>query len=167
MSRCFDGPLVIEFDRKASDLLGGAYWRVKRSFRFYLPASHIGNEWVEYQSNRWAYVPAGMLTDLGSIPKVFRGIIDVGGAAAQAYVLHDQLCEYLSITADGKPESISRREADLILRDALLDLEIDKTTTHLIHEAVAAYQLAKGITRPSTTALKRRLEAEYNFEGLN
>lgn len=163
MSR-FDGPLIIEYDHKASRVLGDDFYRVKKSFRFYLPASHIGVEWVGHQSDRWGFVAAGMLTDLGSIPKVFRGIINRGGAAAQAYALHDQLCEYLSITYRGNPEKITREECDLILRDALIDLEIDKTSVHLIYDAVVAYGFVRQIRDPSTTRLKRDLEAAYNFE---
>jgi len=162
----FDNPLVIEFDPVASDVLGGDYFRLKKSFRFYLPPSSIANEWVQYDSNRWAFCAAGMLTDLGSVPVSLRGIINHSGRAAQAFVLHDQLCEYLSITENGAPKSITRQEADLILFDALIALGCDKTTSHLIYNTVAAYQMATNTKAPSTTAIKRRLEAAYNFEDI-
>jgi len=165
MMNQFDGELFIQYDRQASNVLGADYWRVMRSFRFYLPTSDIANEWTCYDTNRWAFIPAGMLTDLGSVPKQFRSIIDNGGRAAQAYVVHDQLCEYLSITEKGRPARISRQEADLILLDALLVLGVDKTTAHLTYNAVAAYSAVMDIRQPSTTIVKRRLEAAFNFEG--
>lgn len=166
MSGHFDSELVIEFDRRASDALGDDYFRLKKSFRFYLPPSTVANEWVHYDSNRWAFCAAGMLTDLGSIPVPFRGLINRGGRAAQAFVLHDQLCEYLSITENGAPKLITRQEADLILLDALLALQVDRTTAYLIYNSVAGYQLATNTRAPSTTALKRQLEAAYNFEDI-
>jgi len=166
MSKNFDGPLIIQYDRRASDVLKANYFRVMKSFRYYLPASFIGNEWTEYQSNRWVFVPAGMLTDLASIPAVFRGVFDTTGPYMQAAVVHDQLCEYLSVTKDGAPESITRPEADLILRAAMLDLQVPKSQVNIIYNAVAAYTEFFDIRDPSTTAVKRRLEADWNFEGL-
>ncbi len=162
----FSGGLVIQYDHAASEILGGDYWRVMRSFRYYIPTSLIAPDWTVSSRKCWAFAPAGMLTDLGSIPKVFRGIISNGGAASQAYVIHDQLCEYLSVTRNGKPQSITREECDLILKAALLDLEIDSTTAHLIYNAVAAYQLVRQTRDPSTTRIKRDLEAAFNFEDL-
>lgn len=162
----FDGPLQIQYDREASRILDGDYWRVMKSFRFYLPTSDIANEWTCYDTNRWVFVPAGMLTDLGSIPRIYRGIFDRGGRAAQAYVLHDQLCEYLSVTNDGNPERITRQECDLILRAGMLELGVSKGVTQCVYNAVAAYSHLKGIRSPSTTIKKRALEAAFNFEGL-
>ncbi len=161
----FDGPLIIEFDRKASDELGGDYWRVKKSFRYALP-ERAGNEWTTYEPKSWAFVPAGMLTDLGTIPKLARAVVDRDGRAAQAFVLHDQLCEYLSITTDGVPERITRKEADAILYSAMRDLGVREIYVALVQEFVDLYREFLGTRLPSTTARKRALEAQYNFEDL-
>jgi len=152
MNKYYDAPLVIKYDQRASRVLGGDFWRVIKSFRFHLTPEV------------WVFVPSGTLTDLGSVPKLFRGIINEQGAAAQAYVVHDQLCEYLSVTEMGKPKLISRQDADLILLDALQASGVGYTTAYLIYNAVAAYQMALQITDPSTSVIKRRLEADYNFE---
>lgn len=154
MSERFDGPLVITYDNNASRILGGEYWRVLKSFRYYLTA------------NEWVFIPSGMLTDLGSVPPSLRCFVSEQGNAAQAYVVHDQLCEYLSTTFDGRPKLITRQEADLILKMALLDSGVNKTTAYLTYTAVAAYQMAMQIKDPTTTAIKRRLEADANFEDL-
>lgn len=166
MPKYFDAPLKLEFDHHASRILGGEYYRLQKSFKFYLPASHVAPEWVEFQSNRWVFCAAGMLTDLGTAPKAFKNFVNNIPNAVQAYVMHDQLCEYLSVTANGQPERITRQEADLILKDGLLDLGVDKSLAHLIYNAVANYQMIRQIREPSTTRLKRDLEAAYNFEAL-
>lgn len=160
----FDGELIISYDHKASRQLGGDYWRVRKSFRFYLPSSYLATDCVAINKSRWVFVPAGMLTDLGSVPPLFRGAINQAGAASQAYVMHDQLCEYLSVTNDGRPELITRRECDLILLAGLRDLGTDVTLAHLIYNAVAVYGKVMNIREPSTSALKRQLEADYNYE---
>lgn len=159
----FDAPLIIEYDRRASDELGGDFWRVKKSFRFYLPP--VGNTGFEI-SNRWAYVPEGVLSDLGSIPKLFRSLVDRDGRAAQAYVLHDHLCEYLSVTFNGSPHRISRNVCDAIMAMAMIDLGVDRKEVAIVHRAVRTYGSVMGIKNPSTTERKRQLEADYNFEGL-
>jgi len=128
------------------------------------PASFIGNEWTCYDSNRWGFVPAGILTDLGSVPPILRPVINHAGAGSQPFVLHDQLCEYLSITVNGRPFAISRGEADLILRAALIDVNVEMSEVRAIYDAVSIYARVMRIRDPSTYALKRRLEAEYNFE---
>lgn len=163
----FSGPLVIEYDQHASEVLNGTYWRVKQSFRFYLPrTAQCGNEWNEYVSNVWAFAPAGMLTDLASIPQLFQNILGPAGPYVQAAVLHDQLCEYLSITENGSPQSITRKQCDDILLSAMRDLGVSEVEAQTIYDAVSLYRVVDGITAPSTTALKRNLEASYNFEAL-
>lgn len=162
----FDGELIISYDHEASRILRGEYWRVRKSFNFFPSTSVIGNEWTCYDSNEKCFVAAGTLTDLGSVPRMFRGIIDNGGPAAQAYVLHDTLCEYLTISRCGKPKKITRQEADLFLLDALTTLGIAKTYANIVYNAVAIYQMAGQVHNPSTFALKRKLESEYNFEDL-
>lgn len=160
----FDGELIISYDVKASKILGGDYWRLRKSFRCYIPSTFVDLGITAPDKSLWGFCPSGLLTDLGTIPPRLRGIINNSGAAAQAYVLHDQLCEYLSLTFNGRPYPITRQECDLILKGALIDLEIDKTTAELIYNAVAAYAFVMNIRDPSTCALKRRLEADYNFE---
>lgn len=55
-------------------------------------------------------VPAGFITDLASIPRVLRGVLDVTGPSRKPAVLHDWL--YCS-------QPCSRAEADGIFRHAL------------------------------------------------
>lgn len=163
----YDGELIISYDHEASRILRGEYWRVRKSFNYFPSTSVIGNEWTCYDSNEKCFVAAGTLTDLGSVPRMFRGIIDNGGQHAQDYVLHDTLCEYLTISRCGKPLNISRQRADLILLDAMLSQPgASKAYAQIVYNAVAVYQMAGQVHNPTTTALKRQLEAQYNFEDL-
>lgn len=162
----YSGPLHIKYDPVASAALGTPHVRLLTSFKLFLPQTVVGNEWTAYDPDTWIFCNAGMLTDLGTIPDLFRGMFPSGGKYSQAYVVHDQACEYLSITVGGRPKRITRQEADLILLYALQELGMDKQEAYTIYNAVAAYQMARQITKPSTTIMKRRLEAAYNFEGL-
>ncbi|CAB4182517.1 Campylobacter phage CGC-2007, Cje0229 [uncultured Caudovirales phage] len=81
-----------------------------------LRANTAPNEWVLLRSLVWhgdrrIEVPAGFITDLASIPRVFRNVLNVNGASRRAAVLHDWL--YCS-------QPFTRREADRMLKAALL-----------------------------------------------
>lgn len=76
----------------------------------------VPNKWVLGRPLVWRdskgtiTVPAGFITDLASIPKVFRNVLDVNGASRSPATLHDWLYQSKIIT---------RAEADALLRDAL------------------------------------------------
>lgn len=168
----FSAPFVIKYDTEASAALGDQYWRIMLSYRYYLPPSPEfnmhGNEWTDYDrplSDRWVFLSAGVLTDLGSIPKQLRGAIEYAGRYAQAYAVHDQLCEYLSITVNGRPEKITREYADFVLLWALKDCGMGDAEAKAIYAFVRGYAILRNIKAPSTTAAKRALEAKFNFEG--
>lgn len=164
----FDAPLYITYDQSASRKLDKDYWRVAKSFRFYLDEDRaVNNEWTDYSFvGRWVFVPAGFLSDGASIPKPFQSFYGPWGNYGQAAVLHDYLCEYLSITVDGKPQPITRKEADDIFKIALLALEVDHKDVEILTTAVLAYRLAARPVGPSNSIMKRRVEAAYNFEDL-
>lgn len=56
-------------------------------------------------------VPVGFETDLGSVPRVARGLVSVASAPAP-FVLHDFLCRT-------GPDGITRRDADRIMLAAM------------------------------------------------
>jgi hypothetical protein len=150
--RKFDAELMVAYDTKASKLLGKDYWRVQKGFHYYLG---------EKGSNRWVFIPAGYLTDGASVPQIFWSVIPQWGAYGQAAVVHDYLCEYLSITVDGKPQSITRSEADDILLEAMRVLEVPEFTAQTIEAAVDFYRVITQTSTPSNKPLKRQLEAEW------
>lgn len=148
----FDAELLLVYDAKASKRLGKDYWRVQKGFRYYLGTKG---------SNRWVSIPAGYLTDGASVPQIFWSIIPRWGAYGQAAVVHDFLCEYLSITVDGKPQRITREEADDILLEAMHVLEVPEFTAHTIEAAVDFYRLVSRTAEPSSDPVKRSLESEW------
>lgn len=61
-------------------------------------------------------VPVGFDTDLGSIPRVFQGLIPKDGLAIFAYILHDYLY---------KTGLFTRSQCDLILEEAMKCLGVN------------------------------------------
>lgn len=150
--RKFDAELMVTYDAKASKRLGKDYWRVQKGFRYY-----IGTK----GSNRWVYIPAGYLTDGASVPSIFWSIIPRWGSYGQAAVVHDFLCEYLTVTVDGLPQRITRAEADDILLEAMHVLEVPEFTAHTIEAAVDFYRTVSRRSEPTNNPIKRALEAEW------
>lgn len=148
----FTAPLDIRYDATASKALGRDHWRVTRGFVYYL--GDLG-------SQRWVAVPAGFLTDGASVPRAFWSLIPPWGAYGQAAALHDYLCEYLSITVDGRPQNITRDVCDSILDEAMGVLGVEPALRKTIYDAVCAYRWVSGVSKPSSTALKRSLEAAW------
>lgn len=150
----FSAPLCIQYDPKASDALGADHWRVTQGFRFYINSP---------QSGLWINVPAGYLTDGASVPRAFWSLIPPWGKYGQAAVVHDIVCEYLSITKHGCPYRVSRAFCDDLLLHAMEALGVPWLTRQAIHKAVIAYRLAAGVTEPSNTPLKRQLESNWSI----
>ncbi len=82
------------------------------------PFPYIGvrDEWT---------VPAGFRTDLTSVPRPFRWLVDVGGDHAPAAVLHDYLSrEYLWPMTGATGTLVDRSDADGIFRRVLGELGV-------------------------------------------
>ncbi|MCY1289935.1 hypothetical protein D9M69_511160 [compost metagenome] len=148
----FSAKLSIQYDAEASAALGGDHWRVIEAFRFY-----IGSP----ESGEWVYVPAGYLTDGASVPRLFWSLIPPWGSYGQAAVVHDILCEYLSITKDGRPHPITRARCDEILLEAMEALGVPRAKRCIIYRAVCAYRLVAGVNRPTSIPMKRKLESSW------
>jgi hypothetical protein len=149
----FSAPLNIQYDAAASKVLGKDYWRVGKAFRYYIQ-SKDGEEWV--------YVPAGYLTDGASVPRLFWSLLPPWGVYGQAAVVHDILCEYLSITVNGMPRSISRKGCDDILFQAMAVLDVPTYKRRIIEVGVNTFRRWSGVKRPSSTPKKRALEANWS-----
>jgi len=97
---------------------GTRQWTVAQPFEWYLTYLTLSN------GKKWRYdritVGWGFETDFGSIPRVFW--IFFNPTKWVAYILHDYLYEMRWVYIDefGKIKRVSRREADRILREALI-----------------------------------------------
>lgn len=148
----FTAKPLVYYDDDASKLLGGDYYRVAESFRYYLG---------EKYADQWIYVPAGMLTDLASIPSVVWSILPPCGKYGAAAIVHDRLCNTLQITVDGKLVNITRARADEILGEAMEVLEVPWVKRKLISSAVAAYRWVSRTNKPVISPLQKQLELDW------
>lgn len=149
MTAAFSAPLLTMYDHAASKALGGDFWRVCKSFEFVTA------------NGRRIQVPAGYLTDGASVPRAAWSFIPPWGKYGQAAVTHDLLCEYLSLSVDGKPTSITRAECDAILLEAMQALGVDNGTAKIISDAVDLYRVFSHTDKPTATPEKRALESAW------
>ena len=146
----FSTEASISYSKEASDALKKDYWIVNESFSFY-----IGKE----EEGKWVHVPKGFLTDGASVPRALWALIPPWGRYGQAAIMHDYLCEYLSIIYKGRPVPISRELADLFFLEAMIVLEVELSTRKMIYSAVAAYTATLSDGFPSSSKEKRAVEA--------
>lgn len=145
----FDAPLDTRYDAEASSLLGRDHWRVLQPFRLML------------SERQWVFIPDGILTDGGTIPRVALSFVSPWGKFGQAYVAHDQLCEYLSITVDGTPVTISRTKCDSLLYVALDVLGATQMEITMVAGAVELYRNVSQVNLQSNSVIKRSLESTW------
>lgn len=147
----FSGREKISYSPEASEALGRDYWLLLEGFSFY-----IGKK----GDDKWVHVPGGFLTDGASVPRILWSAIPPWGKYGQAVIVHDYLCEYLSITIAGKPVRISREYADLIFLEMLIVLDVPELERKSMYTAVCAYSITLGRdVPPSNTLEKRKVEA--------
>lgn len=145
----YSQPLDTRYDAYASKVLGVDHWRVLTPFSY------------KIDEENWVTIPAGYLTDGASVPRLFWNMIPPWGKYGQAAVVHDLLCEYLTVVKNGRPERISRARCDEILNEAMYSLGVPDGTRIMIYGAVCAYRWTIGTKEPSATLEKRRLEADW------
>jgi hypothetical protein len=144
----FDAPLLLEKIKYPS-----------------IQAMYVVAKSFTWKINETSYVtiPRGFITDGASIPSELQCILPPLGKYGQAAVLHDYLCEYLSITVDGAPYKVNRVWADAIFCTAMDDLQVSYLVREVMHRAVALYtRLRPSIYLPSNTQAKRNAEAEWS-----
>lgn len=148
----FDTDLGVEKDEAASQLLGKTYYKVTKSFRYYLS---------EAEKDTWAYVPAGFLTDGASVPKPLWWILPPWGRYGQAAVLHDILCETRTMFRNEVPFTINRKRADHIFRDAMSAAGVNVFERTVMFVAVRAWGIFGWSPSKKRMEKKRRLESDY------
>ncbi|MBU2708890.1 DUF1353 domain-containing protein [Zooshikella marina] len=77
-------------------------------------------------------VPVDFITDFASIPRIFWMLLPRDGKYLEAAVLHDWL--YFR-----QPDEMTRKEADLIFRDAMNSLDVASWKSALIYYAVRLF----------------------------
>lgn len=145
----YSQPLDTRYDAHASALLGKDHWRILTPFSY------------KIDEESWVTIPKGYLTDGASVPRLFWNMIPPWGPYGQAAVVHDLLCEYLSVVRNGVPTTITRAECDKTLYQAMENLGVPFLQRWMIYGGVCSYRITFNVTQPSATLLKRRLEAEW------
>ncbi|EHT5012411.1 DUF1353 domain-containing protein [Salmonella enterica] len=112
MSR-FTTPAILE-------MLGHYLWRVHEPFTFYL--SDDNSDVIE--------VPAGFITDLATIPRIFWTLLPPDGKYAKAAIIHDYLYDNALRT---------KREADLIFLDGMTVLGVPRWKRMIMYYAVRLF----------------------------
>lgn len=88
-------------------------------------------ERLVYKSDLWPndiIVPAGFVTDLASIPRVFQSLIPKVGRHSLAAIVHDYLCRL---------DGFDRPLADKIFLEAMKLLGVNRVRRRLMYWAVA------------------------------
>ncbi|EBW6110964.1 DUF1353 domain-containing protein [Salmonella enterica subsp. enterica serovar Typhimurium] len=112
MSR-FTTPAILE-------MLGHYNWRVYEPFEFYL--SEDNSDVIS--------VPAGFVTDLATIPRIFWSVMPPDGKYAKAAIIHDYLYDNALRT---------KKEADLIFLDGMAVLGVPKWKRIVMYLAVRIF----------------------------
>ena len=97
----------------------------------------VSGEWVvdrdliyHSKAGDWYAVPRGFITDLASIPKALRWLIDVNGKHRRAAVLHDYLyCSQIT----------TREEADALFLEAMGMIGVDTYQRNAMWSGVRAF----------------------------
>lgn len=150
-------------DEKASFVLGGDYWRVCNTFRYY-----VG----ELGSQEWVDVEKGFLTNGADIPRILWTILPRHGEYDQAVALHDWLCEKPELTTPKGVRVISRAEVDAIFYEALQVLKVASWKFSLIKGGVDLYRKSSGgkFKRPQAAKVHLQtdpIELKRFFDGFN
>ncbi|EBD5548504.1 DUF1353 domain-containing protein [Salmonella enterica] len=109
----FTTPAILE-------MLGHYNWRVYEPFAFYL--SDDNSDVIE--------VPAGFVTDLATVPRVFWSVMPPDGKYAKAAIIHDYLYDNALRT---------KKKADLIFLDGMAVLGVPKWKRIVMYLAVRIF----------------------------
>jgi hypothetical protein len=85
-------------------------------------------------------VPAGMLTDLASVPRVARWLVDRVGPHLEAAIVHDFLyIAWQDVAGGHDPQEEDRRFADELMRVAMEAAKVGAASRFVIHQAVRGF----------------------------
>ncbi|EDQ8489481.1 DUF1353 domain-containing protein [Salmonella enterica] len=110
----FTTPAILE-------MLGHYLWRVHEPFAFYLSGDN--SDVIE--------VPAGFITDLATIPRIFWSLMPPDGRYAKAAIIHDYLYDNALRT---------KWEADRIFLDGMTVLGVPRWKRTIMYWAVRLFE---------------------------
>ena len=137
---------VTAYSPAASKLLGRDYWTLLDTIEY-----HVGYS----DSNIVVIVPSGYITDGIFGAEWFQKHFPVTGKLSKAFIIHDYLYHYQRALVNGSPSTISLKDADKILNEALQVLGVGKVKACLLTLAIGV--IRKRSKRPNLE-LKTKVE---------
>lgn len=87
-------------------------------------------------------VPAGFTSDGASVPRPLWWLLPSWGRYSSAAIVHDYLCRMIDNPPDPLPMPVStRREADAVFYDAMVECGVNTTLRLLIWSSVRLYAI--------------------------
>lgn len=147
----FDRPVGLELHKAATEVFNRTLWMTLNTFRYYLDKSR----------HLYVEIPFGFLTDGATVPSIATSLFPRFDVYAQSALVHDYLCEYLSVKdKDGNDVPISRARADELFYYAMLTQGIDKSKAKAMFTAVRGYVIISGKRGPTYNSIKAEFEEE-------
>lgn len=144
----------------ATKRLGRNYSVVLEGFEYY-----VGNKDNEIVIT----ISPGYITDGATIPRFMRKYIPAWGKYGQAAIIHDYLCECLSVKVRGKPRRITRRQGDLIFLEAMGVLDVPLYQRIIFYSAVRFYSVfiarCKAENPPLKVSTQEALRKHFELNG--
>lgn len=145
----FDPTRSLEPVPLSEEVLGREHWVVTKGFEYY-----IGDK----EDNCFIYIPKGYLTDGATAPKIFSKLIPAWGQYGAATIVHDYMCEYLSMYIGKVRIDVPRSRSDGIFFEAMGVLDVPLPKRILMYLAVRTYSIFVARDKISTWKEKRELE---------
>ena len=148
----FDTDVMISYAHRPSSVLRTDLWETKNITTFYAKDQHTGDKYK-------VTVPKGYLSDGATVPRMFWDFAPTMGRYTQSVILHDWLCEYLTVyDITNKPIRITRADADEFLRVAMISHTVSRFHKFLLYSGVRIYAILTGVKGPHLSEGKRALE---------
>lgn len=153
----------IKYSKEASVMLGGDHWFLMEPIRRVIMIPRLNR-------NAWVSIPKFYLTDGATVPRPMWSLIPPWGDHGEAAIIHDYLCDYLTVQTQNGPMDITRKEADRVFYDVMRDTGVGGIKARTMYAAVAAYRKSAPIHREpvsekSYDVAKAELEAKARLRG--
>lgn len=114
-------------------------------------------------------IEPGYITDGATIPRPLSKHIPAWGKWGQASIVHDYLCETLTVLVHGKPTPITRRQGDLIFLEAMGVLDVPWYQRIIFYAGVRLYSIfvarCKAENPPLKVSTQEALRTHYELTG--
>ena len=147
----FDPTTSVIKNEYASSIFGKEYRVVTKPFIY-----QVG----DLKSNVYIAIARGYITDGASVPSFLNPLLPAWGEYGAAAIVHDYLCEHLTVVSFGQEKRITRRQADDIFYEAMGVLKVPTWKRRLFWLAVRLWAVTTNTTEPKFSMKKQKTQAE-------